>query len=228
MDARRCRGTPALANAFSGRYRTPLLCPVLLLLLGSARAPAISPNLPPAELVVAAQSNAHRSGAIEAVLDTRVADLQQSGDIELASLVQQFYADRGFGVARLDGRARGTAFKLLVRITAADRDGLCPLRYDSRSLRHRLAAASKHDAGGSMAPAAAALDVDLTTAMLRYLAPAGQRTAAAPQPRPARRRQAVVAASTARSQPAFSTAPPPWRRGGSYLVDVIRFSTPKG
>jgi hypothetical protein len=113
MDARRCRGTPTLANAFSGRYRTPLLCPVLLLLLGSARAPAISPNLPQAELIAAAQSDAHRSGAIEAVLDTRVADLQQSGDIELASLVQQFYADRGFGVARLDGRARGTAFELL-------------------------------------------------------------------------------------------------------------------
>jgi murein L,D-transpeptidase YcbB/YkuD len=163
---RRHRAMTPPGDAASGRYRTSLLGAIVVLLLGSARVPATAPASPRFELVTGAQSEPPTGSAVDGALEARRADLLALGETELARLVQQFYIDRGTDPAWLDAVGRPAASTLLARIAAADRDGLCPLDYDVASLRRGLAGASRGEWG---AFAAAALDVDLTTAVLRYL-----------------------------------------------------------
>jgi murein L,D-transpeptidase YcbB/YkuD len=82
----------------------------------------------------------------------------------VADVVQRFYERRQQVPVWLDGDGRVAARELLVRMSAAHEEGLCPLRYGMPGLRDRLAAAA-----GLGTADALVLDRTLTAAFVRYV-----------------------------------------------------------
>ena len=78
--------------------------------------------------------------------------------------LQRFYAPRSSAPAWLGHRARAQAAVALLQ--GAGEHGMAPVDYHAESLAKRLAA----PAPGNATPSDAALDVDITSAMLHYLA----------------------------------------------------------
>jgi murein L,D-transpeptidase YcbB/YkuD len=90
-------------------------------------------------------------------------ELRRNGEPGLADLLETFYLDRGYRLAWADPQSLTAARDLLVRVASSHEDGLCPMRYNVPALRDRTAVDRPFAADH-----AATLDVDLSTALLRY------------------------------------------------------------
>ena len=102
-------------------------------------------------------------------LETTTGALRQHGEAALADLLEQFYADREYRPAWAQRNALTAARDLLVRIAASHEDGLCPMRYGVPQLRDRVAVTRVPGRGDQTLRPDLSVDVDLSTALLRYV-----------------------------------------------------------